>query len=133
MKSLLTFLIVSVAAVSMAQCCGGEGAEARAETQATVEAQKRAEDAFLAEAARMAASTEAKKACCKSTPAKPMAKGDKGCCNAKGETAKFKVFVANEGYKFFGCEGSARKGREELVASGARVGAVQKVTGRVRI
>src|SRR5687767_8748152 len=70
---------------------------------------------------------DGKEACCKSTEKKPVAKGDKGCCNAKGEVAKFKVYVAFEGYKFFGCEGSAKKGREELAANGYIVGEVQKV------
>ena len=42
---------------------------------------------------------------------------------AKDALAKFKVFVSGAGYKFFGCEGSAKKGREELIAKGANVNA----------
>lgn len=97
------------------------------------------EDAFLAEAARMERLAEAKakasseKQCCKSTPEKPIPQGAPGCCNAPGGLAKFKVWVVGSGYKFYGCEGSARDGRNELMASGHRVGAVQRVTGRVTI
>ncbi|MCW5943928.1 MAG: hypothetical protein KIS66_16990 [Fimbriimonadaceae bacterium] len=93
----------------------------------------KSDDAFLAEAARMAAEAEGKEACCKSTVEKPMAKGDPGCCNAKGAPAKFKVFVAGVGYKYFGCEDSAGKGRSQLLAKGAKVGPVQKVAGKVAI
>jgi len=87
-----------------------------------------AEEEFLAIAQEMTMKAEGKKACCKSTVEKPMAKGDKGCCNAKGEKPKFKVYVAGEGYKFFGCEGSAKEGRSALVAKGARVGKIQPTT-----
>ena len=68
--------------------------------------------------------------CCKSTEAKPLAKGDPGCCNAKGETAKFKVYVVGGGYKLFGCEGSAKKGREDIVAGGKLAGPIQKVVSK---
>ena len=84
-----------------------------------------AEQEFMALAQETTLKAEGKKACCKSTAEKPMAKGDKGCCNAEGEKPKFKVYVAGEGYKFFGCEGSAKDGRSALVAKGARVGKVQ--------
>lgn len=92
-----------------------------------------AEDAFMAEARRMMIAAEGKEECCKSTPAKPTAKGEGDCCNAEGAPAKFKVFVAGQGYKFFGCEGSAGKGRTELLAKGLTVGKVQKVTSKVMI
>lgn len=72
-------------------------------------------------------------ACCKSTEEKPLAKGDPGCCNAKGELAKFKVWVVGEGYRFFGCEGSAGKARMELQDAGHRVGAVQVVLSKIYI
>ena len=52
---------------------------------------------------------------------------------AKGEAAKFKVFIAGAGYKYFGCEDSAAKGRKELLAKGAKAGKVQKVAGKVAI
>ncbi|MDX2065327.1 MAG: hypothetical protein SFX74_06250 [Fimbriimonadaceae bacterium] len=90
-------------------------------------------DAFMAEAEAMMAAAEgkpAKKACCRSTVAKPVVKMESGCCNAKGETPKFKVFVAGNGYKFFGCEGSAAEGRKEMIAKGAKVGRVQKLASR---
>lgn len=53
-----------------------------------------------------------------------------GCGSKKAEVAKFKVFVAGEGYQFFGCQGSASKGRTDWVAKGARVGKIQKVTSK---
>lgn len=81
--------------------------------------------------AKVEAKVNGKTACCKSTAEKPMAKGDKGCCNAKGEAAKFKVWADGK-YSFFGCEGSANKGRLELVAKGAmNVGKPQPVVGVV--
>lgn len=90
------------------------------------------EDAFMAEAKRMMALAEMKatgeKECCKSTPEKPMMKGDPGCCNAEGAPAKFKVYVAGQGYKFFGCADSAGEARAELMGNGHKVGEVQKVT-----
>jgi hypothetical protein len=90
-------------------------------------------DAFMAEAEAMMAAAEGnstKKACCRSTVAKPVVKMQAGCCNAKGETPKFKVFVAGNGYKFFGCEGSAAEGRKEMIAKGTKVGRVQKIASR---
>jgi hypothetical protein len=83
-----------------------------------------------AQEAQAAAKTDE---CCKSTEAKPMAKGDPGCCNAKGQPARFKVYVAGSGYQFFGCEGSAGKARQALLKSGAKVGKVQKVSSKVLI
>jgi hypothetical protein len=44
---------------------------------------------------------------------------------AMGTQAKFKVFVAGEGYKFFGCQEMAGSGRAALIAKGAKVGPVQ--------
>lgn len=111
-KVLLVGAFVVAGAMGFAQgdCCGDKVAEKKA--QETV---------------------NGKPACCKSTEAKPMAKGEKGCCNAKGELAKFKVYVVGVGYKFFGCEGSAAKGREEIVAAGQLAGKVQKVVGKHHI
>ncbi|MCB8932650.1 MAG: hypothetical protein M9921_04180 [Fimbriimonadaceae bacterium] len=95
------------------------------------------EAAFMAEAHRMMAAAEMKakgtEECCQSTAEKPMAKGDPGCCNAPGAPAKFKVFVAGQGYKFFGCEDSAGQGRSALLAEGKVVGKVQKVTSNAKI
>ena len=87
----------------------------------------------MEEAAKMMAASEGKDACCKSTEGHMVMKGETGCCSAKGEVAKFKVFVLGTGYKFFGCEDSAKKGRNDLAASGAKVGNVQKVRSRVVI
>ena len=89
-----------------------------------------ADEAFMKMAQEMEMKAEGKMACCKSTTAKPVAKGDEGCCNAEGEPKAFKVYVAGTGYKFFGCEGSAADGRKSLLAKGARVGKVQKVSLR---
>lgn len=116
-------------------CCKDKKVEAKQDSCATKSAdacstKASAEDEFMKEAQRMMLEAEGKKACCKSTAAKPIAKGDKGCCNETGQAAKFKVFVAGAGYKFFGCEGSATKGRKELLAKGAKVGNIQKVTAK---
>ena len=86
-----------------------------------------AEVEFMQEAEKMAMKADGKESCCKSTATHAMAKGDKGCCNEAGQTAKFKVFVAGNGYKFFGCEGSATKGRKDLLAKRLKVGSVQQV------
>ena len=90
------------------------------------------DEEFMAEAHRMMMAAEGKKgdACCKSTASKPMMKGDKGCCNEHGQQAKFKVYVAGVGYKYFGCEGSAKKGAAAHSAKGHKVGRVQKVTSK---
>ncbi len=140
MKKFLMLMSMVMVAASFAaaqdDCC-----KAEAKVEAKIKVTKKddccgdkkvsAEDAFMAEARRMAAAAEGKQDCCKSTPEKPVAKGEAGCCNAKGEVAKFKVFVAGEGYKYFGCEGSAGKGRTELMSKGKKVGKVQKVHTKV--
>lgn len=89
-----------------------------------------AQDCCEAESAKTAAL--AQEDCCKSTDTKPMKKGDPGCCNEKGALAKFKVYLSG-GYKFFGCEGSAKKAREEMLSKGLKPGPVQKVTSKVKI
>jgi hypothetical protein len=145
MKTLFTFLVAAVAAVSMAQCtasaqaaCGQSKnlvASQCASEKAAIDSHCAVtrEEAFLAEARQMAMAAEGKKECCQSTAAKPMAKGDKGCCNEASQPAKFKVFVRGEGYKFFGCAGSAEQGRQALASNGSVVGKVQPVTGKARI
>jgi hypothetical protein len=122
MKALIVTLFAAVAACSMAQmpCCKGEK-------------KPNAEESFLKMAREMEMSAEGKKACCQTTATKSVEKGDEGCCNAKGESAKFKLFVAGSGYKYFGCEDSASQGRKELLAKGAKVGKVQKVRTKVAI
>lgn len=122
MKKLFVLSVVSVmAAFASAQdCCGKKVADC-------------GDAEFMAEAKRMMEASEGKKACCKSTDAKVVVKGEKGCCNAEGEVAKFKVFVTGKGYQFFGCEGSATKGRAAFVAKGHRVGQVQKVASKINI
>ncbi len=132
MKFLIAISVLAMAAIGLAdEKCSG-GACSKKESKSSHCAKPMTEDQkFLALAQQMAMEAEGKKACCKSTVAKPMAKGDKGCCNAAGESAKFKVFVAGVGYKFFGCEGSANKGRAEWMAKGKNVGKVQKVTSKV--
>ncbi len=76
---------------------------------------------------RLAAKSEG--ACERSTPTKMVKKGDAGCCNAKGEVAKFKVWNGM-GYEFFGCEDSAAEGRTQLLALGHVAGAVQPVVAK---
>lgn len=152
---LLSICAGLLSSMAMAQdCCADKKKEAKADAKAGQCATKTAdcgpkaaascgtkmasqEDAFMAEAKKMsmqAYTIEKKKdACCQSTQTKVVAKGSEGCCNAKGETAKFKVFVAGVGYKYFGCEDSAAKGRKELLAKHTKVGAVQKVNGKISI
>lgn len=131
MKLIVSTCLVVMAAFAFAQehCAGGDCAKEKSKAghnKVMTEDQK-----FLALAKQMAMEAEGKKACCKSTAEKPMAKGDKGCCNEKGGLAKFKVFVAGQGYQFYGCEGSAAEGRAEWKSKGKVVGAVQKVTSKV--
>ncbi len=122
MRILLTTIIAACAALSMAQapCCQGEKKVSP-------------DDAFMKMAREMEMSAEGKKACCKTTAENSVEKGAEGCCNAKGEPAKFKIFVQGAGYKYFGCEDSAAKGRKELLAKGAKAGKVQKVGRKIAI
>lgn len=72
-------------------------------------------------------------ACCLSTEELHVAKGGAGCCNEKGQPAKFKVWSEGK-YYFYGCEGSASKGRLSLIENGAfHVGKVQPVVGKRNI
>ncbi|MBL8048506.1 MAG: hypothetical protein JNJ45_07485 [Chthonomonas sp.] len=110
MKTLIALVSIVTAGLAIAgqqggACCAGEGKVAKAAKQ---------------------------EACCTSTKAKPVAKMAKGCCNAKGESAKFKVFAGGK-YFFFGCAGSADKGRTDLMAKYLDVSAVQVVTSKVRM
>jgi hypothetical protein len=122
MRFLLTAILAAGAALSMAQgpCCQGEKKVS-------------ADEAFLKMAREMEMFASGKKACCQTTATKSVEKGAEGCCNAKGEPAKFKVFVKGAGYKYFGCEDSAAQGRKELLAKGAKAGKVQKVARKTAI
>jgi hypothetical protein len=127
MRIFLTAILSIVAATSMAQdtCC-------KAEKKLSAEAE------FMKIAQEMESKASgAKKAkamdCCQSTEKKPIAKAEDGCCNASGEPAKFKVFVAGTGYKFFGCAESANQSRKDLLAKGVRVGTIQKVSKKTSI
>jgi hypothetical protein len=104
-------------------CCGKSGKLAM--NTADMEDAK-----FMAEAERMTLAAEGKSACCKSTATKTVAKGGKGCCNAKEAPKPFKVFVRGEGYRFFGCGGSAAKARTEMRTAGRVVGPVQRRSAR---
>jgi hypothetical protein len=125
MKWIIMMVVSALATAAWAQC-----GSSCSEPKALIESLRESE--FLAEANRMMLASEGKKSCCRTTASKAVAKGDAGCCNAKGKDAKFKVFVAGS-YQYFGCEGSASKARSEMVGKGQRVGRVQPVTGRVRI
>jgi hypothetical protein len=127
MKQLLISVVLGSFVVGFAF---GQGEAKSSSSSSKAAAQQECCETEKAHATKSAAAQEE---CCKSTEAKPIAKGEPGCCNAKGEVAKFKVFVAGTGYKFFGCKDSASKAREELVAKGLKVGLVQKVTGKARI
>jgi hypothetical protein len=129
--------VIAQGAAQKQECCeqDAKAPKAAAGKQASAKAPQAAAECQECEGQAKEAKVLAngKEECCKSTPAKPMAKGDPGCCNAKGEIAKFKVFVIGQGYKFFGCEESAAKGREGFLKKGLFVGNVQKVTNKVRI
>ncbi len=113
MKHLLILSLALISAAALADdCCAAK--------------KPSAEDEFMKIAKEMEISATGKKACCKSTVEKPMAKGEKDCCNAPEQPKPFKVYVAGKGYKFFGCKDSAAQGRKELMASGVKVGHVQK-------
>ena len=95
MKALILSILALGTAFALAEgdqctdggCCGKE----KKGTVASSEAK------FMAEANRMMLLAESKQECCQSTAAKPMARGDKGCCNEKGALAKFKVLVVDGG------------------------------------
>jgi hypothetical protein len=72
---------------------------------------------------------KAEGACERSTATKMVKKGEAGCCNAKGEAAKFKVWNGM-GYELFGCEDSASQGRTQLLARGLMAGNVQPVVAK---
>ena len=131
MKTLSLILAVFAASFAFAQC--EDGSKGACCSSAKVIAKKvNGEAEFMAQAQKMMAAAEGKKACCKSTAAKPMARGDKGCCNEVGTVAKFKVYADGK-YHFFGCKDSAAEARKELAAKGFAVGDVQKVRSRARI
>ena len=123
-----TALLLAVAAL-----CGAAFADKCDDAKSCCQKPKMssADAEFLAEAQRMALAAEGKKECCRSTATHVVLEGEKGCCGAKGQPAKFKVFVSNEGYKYFGCEDSAAQGRNKLQASGKKVGGIQAVTSKV--
>ena len=120
-----TFLMIAVTGASLATLARADESCCAKKPGATPAAAQ--EKMFLAEAQKMAMKSEGKMACCRSTVEKPVVKGEAGCCEAKGEPRLFKVFVAGEGYRFFGCESSAGKGRKEIVATGTKAGPIQKV------
>lgn len=83
--------------------------------------------------AKTVAKVDEKEDCCKSTEAKVVKKGEGECCNAPGKLAKFKVWADGK-YYYYGCEGSAGKGRVTLAKKGMLlVGKVQPVVGKVQI
>jgi len=112
MKMFAGIVLVSLAAAAMA------------DDKACCQKAKNPDAEFLAMAQEMTEKAEGKKACCMAK-AVPVAKAESKCCMAMGTQAKFKVFVAGEGYKFFGCQEMAGSGRAALIAKGAKVGPVQ--------
>lgn len=110
-------MFVGIALVSLA-------AAAMANGQDCCQKPKNPDAEFLAIAQEMTAKAEGKKDCC-NAKAVQVAKAQNKCCMATGDQGKFKVFVAGEGYKFFGCQEMAGAGRAQLIAKGAKVGPVQ--------
>jgi hypothetical protein len=133
MKFFVTTIALCAMAFANAQdCCKAEAKQAKQEACCSDKKMTKEEE-FMAMAAEMAAKADSKDMCCRSTPAHPVAKGGEGCCNAKGEPAKFKVFVAGVGYTYYGCEDSAKQGRSQWVAKGRKAGNVQKVASKISI
>lgn len=116
--------------VAQADHCAVEAKVAKKGGDCCGDKKMSAEEEFMAEAKRMEMAANGKGECCKSTEAKPIAKGEKGCCNEVGQPAKFKVFVQGIGYTYYGCEGSAKKGAVAHSAKGRKVGSIQKVTSK---
>ena len=132
MKKIVLPLVALSALAAVAFAFVPQQTAAKTDCGAKAEAQEK-ECCGGANKAKLMAQQGDKEECCKSTAEKPMAKGDEGCCNAKGAPAKFKVW-AGTAYKYFGCEESAEKGRMEAVKSGVvPVGKVQAVVGKVSI
>jgi len=117
-----------------AGCCASKAKTvAKTESACASKAAKPVAKAAGAGSCAVKAKTVAKtESCCASKAAKPVAKAGKGCCNAAGEFAKYKVFVDGQ-YMFYGCQGSAGKARTEMVAVAFNVGKIQIVTGKVMI
>ena len=114
-----------VAQTAAEGCCKSKAAKVQAKAEGC-------ESGACGDKAVQAKAVDGKEACCKSTAAKPIAKGSKGCCNETGAPAKFKVFADGK-WMFYGCRGSAEKGRRELLTMAFRVGQVLPVTGNARI
>jgi hypothetical protein len=112
MKMFAGIVLVSLAAAAIA------------DDKACCQKTKNPDAEFMAMAQEMMAKAEGKKACCMAK-AVPVAKAESKCCMATGNEGKFKVFVAGEGYTFFGCQEMAGQGRATLIAKGAKVGPVQ--------
>lgn len=129
MKMFWTLAVAAIACGAFAQataekkeCCQSKAVKVSTKVQAKESCcQEKA-----AKAVKVSTKVQEKEAC-----ATPGAKAE--CCNTAGKPAFFKVFVANEGYKFFGCKDSAKKGRETFVAEGKTVGSIQKVTSKKSI
>lgn len=131
MKKLLFIASLSVIATSafaQGACCSASAQTTSAPVCSSKQPFDQKDAEFLKLAAQMSSDADEKKPCCKSTEQKVVMKGDKGCCNNVAEVARFKVFVAGQGYKFFGCEDSAKQGRSTLVAKGSKVGKIQRVS-----
>jgi hypothetical protein len=119
MKSVVSVFVLALAVV------------AAAEQKACCMKQKSGDEEFLALAAEMSAKAEGKKVAF-SCP-KPTKEAKATCGEEMTGEAAYKVFIANEGYRFYGCSMMALKGREDLMAQGLRVGPVQQVNkGRAR-
>lgn len=121
--SLCIMLCVGAAFAQSDSCCTKT-------CDSTVAKKFKGDDEFMRLAAEMTQESEGKEEnCCRSTEAKVIAKGSKGCCNEKGIAAKYKVMVAGK-YQYFGCKDSAVKGRKLAMAAGKKVGKVQAVSSK---
>lgn len=131
-RTLVSLCFCAVVASGFAQCCKEAKVEAKVDDccSAAGKAFDKKDAEFLKLANQMMAQSEGGEACCKTTAAKVVVKGADECCNSPKADAKFKVFVAGEGYKYFGCKDSAAQGRKDMIAAGHKAGSVQKVRSK---
>ena len=132
--SVILVLVVSASVAFGQNCCGGKDAKAEKAGYAKQGAcgghRMSAEEEFMMEARRMAMQADANGMHGFDASVQSEGHACGGACCAKGAPAKFKVFVSGAGYQYFGCEGSAKQGRQMWASKGKKVGAIQKVALR---
>jgi hypothetical protein len=126
---LIALLALSLAGAALAQDACAKCKEAKMAACAKNSKPMTAEAKFLADAKRMQMKAEGKQECCESTPEKPIAQGDPGCCKAPGAMPKYMVKIGNK-VVFYTCEDTAKKARVAAMAKGLKVGKLQKIAAK---